>query len=230
MKKIGLLGGMSWESTLEYYRVINEKVREKRGGDSSAEILLYSFDFKDVIKLQKEGGWDELSDRLVEAGKFLKNGGADLFLMCANTVHKRAGDIEDRVGLPLLHIGDTTGDAIQEQGLEKVGLVGTDYVMSGDFYSQRLKEKYGIDVLIPREERRKKVHSIIYDELCRGIVKEESKSELVEMMEELLDRGAGGIILGCTELPLHITREDIDVPLFDTTRLHAEGAAEAAVG
>lgn len=226
MKVIGMLGGMSWESSLEYYRVMNEHVKEKLGGDRSAEIAMYSFDFRDIIRLQHEGRWEELEDMLVERGKSLRDIGADFLIICANTMHRMADEVEERVGLPLVHIGDATAEEIKSQGLSKVGLVGTKFVMDDDFYSGRLKEKHGIDVILPVEDDKSKVHDIIYNELCKGIQEEDSKEKLIKMMRRMQEEGAEGVILGCTEIPLFIDQKDIDIPLFDTTRIHARTAAE----
>lgn len=228
MKTIGLIGGMSWESTLEYYRIVNEGMKSKLGGDHSAEVAIYSFDFYDIVRLQEEGEWDRLEDMMVEAGKGLERAGADFLLVCANTMNKTADEVQDRVGLPLIHIGDATAEVVKEKEMDTVGLVGTRYVMEGDFYRKRMKERHGIDVLIPEEKKREKVHDIIYNELCKGVVKEESKSSLLDMLEGLVDRGAEGIILGCTEIPLYITEDDVDIPLFDTTAIHAEAAVDRA--
>ncbi|MEF8832422.1 MAG: aspartate/glutamate racemase family protein [Candidatus Thermoplasmatota archaeon] len=228
MKTIGLIGGMSWESTLEYYRIINEGMKSKLGGEHSAEVVIYSFDFFDIVSLQEQGEWKKLEDMMVEAGKGLKEAGADFLLICANTMNKMADSVEERVGLPVIHIGDATAEVIKRRGMETVGLVGTRYVMEGDFYRKRMKENHGIEVLVPEQDNRDKVHDIIYNELCKGEVKEKSKESLLKMLQELVDRGAEGIILGCTEIPLYITEDDVDIPLFDTTAIHAEAAADRA--
>jgi len=229
MKTIGLIGGMSWESTLEYYRIINEGMKEKFGDDHSAEIVIYSFDFYDIVNLQEQNDWQKLEDMMVDAGKSLKQAGADFLLICANTMNKMADQVQKRVGLPLIHIGDATAEVINERRMDTVGLIGTKYVMEGDFYRRRMKEKHGIEVLIPEEEKRDQVHHIIYSEMCKGDVKDRSKDALLKMLQELVDRGAKGIILGCTEIPLYITRDDVDIPLFNTTAIHAEAAVERAL-
>ncbi len=226
MKKIGLIGGMSWESTLEYYRIINERTKDELGGEHSAEVLIYSFDFADIIQLQNEGEWEKLEDMMVKAGKGLKNAGADFQIICANTMNKLADDVEERVGTNILHIGDATAERVKQKGMHKVGLIGTKFVMEGDFYRKRMKEKHGIDVIIPEEENREKVHDIIYNELCKGKVKKNSKDSLYEMIDELVEREAEGIILGCTELPLYLDEEEAGIKLFDTTTIHAEAAVE----
>jgi len=229
MKTIGLIGGMSWESTLEYYRIVNEETKRRLGGDHSAELVIYSFDFYDIVRLQEQGEWKKLENMMVEAGEGLKETGADFLLICANTMNKMADNVEEKVGLPVIHIGDATAEVIKRKGMYTLGLVGTRYVMEGDFYRKRMKEKHGIDVLIPAEEKRGKVHDIIYNELCKGEVKNESKNTLLKILHDLVDSGAEGIILGCTELPLYITEEDIDIPLFDTTSIHAEAAVDRAL-
>jgi len=229
MKTIGLIGGMSWESTLEYYRIINEEMRSRLGGDHSAELVIYSFDFYNIVRLQEQGDWKRLEDMMVEAGKDLKQAGADFLLICANTMNKMADEVEERVDLPVIHIGDATSEVIKERDMSTVGLVGTKYVMEGDFYRKRMKERHGIEVLIPEKENRDKVHDMIYNELCKGEVKKESKNSLLRTLQNLVDRGAEGIILGCTEIPLYITEDDVDIPLFDTTTIHAEAAVDRAL-
>ncbi|MFP4143127.1 MAG: aspartate/glutamate racemase family protein [Thermoplasmata archaeon] len=229
MKIIGLLGGMSWESTLEYYRIINEEMKGELGEDHSAELAIYSFDFNDIVRYQEEGEWKKLEDMMVKAGKGVKDMGADFLLICANTMNKMADAVEDRVGLTVLHIGDATAEAIKKEGMDTVGLIGTRYVMEGDFYRERMKEKHDIEVMIPDEENREQVHDIIYNELCQGKVKETSKNKLLDMIDDLINRGAEGIILGCTEIPLYIKEDDVSVPLFNTTRIHAEAAVKKAV-
>lgn len=229
MKTIGLIGGMSWESTLEYYRIVNEGMKKKLGEDHSGELAIYSFDFYDIVKLQEEGDWDVLEDMMVKAGEGLKHTGADLLLICANTMNKMADKVEQRVGLPVIHIGDATAEVIKERNMDTVGLIGTKYVMEEDFYRRRLKERHDIDVLIPDKRNRNKVHEIIYNELCKGVVKEPSKNNLLDMIDDLLDRGAQGIILGCTEIPLYISEEEVGSPLFNTTKIHAEAAVDYAL-
>jgi len=229
METIGLIGGMSWESTLEYYRIINEGMKKELGGDHSAEVVIYSFDFYNIVRLQEQGAWKRLEDMMVDAGKGLKKAGADFLLICANTMNKMADEVQERVGLPLIHIGDATAEIIKDRGMNTVGLIGTRYVMEGDFYRRRMKEKHEINVFIPEQERRNKVHDIIYNELCKGKVKEASKEALINILQELVDRGAEGIILGCTEIPLYVTEDDVDIPLFDTTAIHAEAAVSHAL-
>ena len=229
MKVIGLIGGMSWNSTLEYYRVINELVAGKLGGLHSAHIVLCSLDFAGIECAQREARWDDAVNILTEAGSALKRAGADFLVICTNTMHKVADVVAERTGLPLLHIGDVAGNAIIEQGLSKVGLLGTRFVMEERFYRGRLQERSGIEVFVPGEQERATVHQIIYDELCQGRLEDSSRRGCVRIIARLIERGAEGIILGCTELPLLIRPSDVPVPLFDTTRLHAEAAVKLAL-
>jgi len=229
MKVIGLIGGMSWNSSLEYYRLINESVAEKLGGLHSARIVLYSLDFDEIERAQHQGRWDDATNILTEAGSALKQAGADFLVICTNTMHKVAGAVADGVGLPLLHIGDVTGNAIKEQNLRAVGLLGTRFVMEERFYRERLWEQSGVEVLVPGEEERAMIHQIIYDELCQEEIKDSSRRACIDIINGLVEQGAEGIVLGCTELPLLIRPSDIDVPLFDTTRLHAEAAVKMAL-
>ena len=221
MKIAGLIGGMSWESTIEYYRIMNETVKEHYGGLHSAECILYSFDFESIGSLQRENEWEKLTGLMIDAATRLKKAGADFIVICTNTMHKMADDIENSVGLPLLHIADATGEAITKKGLRKVGLLGTTFTMEEDFYKKRINEKYGIDIIIPPENQRKTVHSIIFDELCVGKIDTSSKERMLEIMRGLISSGAEGIILGCTEIPLLINQDDVDFPVFDTTAIHA---------
>jgi len=191
--------------------------------------VIYSFDFYDIVQLQEQGEWERLEDMMVEAGEGLKEAGADILLICANTMNKMADDVQQRVGLPVIHIGDATAEVIEEKGMDTVGLVGTNYVMEGDFYRKRMKDIHDIEVLVPGDENRDRVHDIIYNELCKGDVKSGSKKILLHILQELVDRGAEGIILGCTEIPLYINEDDMDIPLFDTTAIHAEAAVDSAL-
>ena len=229
MKVIGLIGGLSWESTLEYYRTINETIREKLGGLHSARCIIYSFDFAEIATLQHQAEWDETLKHMIRAGQSLRKAGADLIVICSNTMHKQAEEIEAETGIPLLHIADPTGELIAAQGMARVGLLGTRFTMEGDFYKGRLVQKYGIDVVIPTERQRQTVHDIIYDELCRGEVRLLSKQFFKKVIEDLVARGAQGIILGCTEIPMLVKQEDSPVPLFDTTMIHAKSAVEYAL-
>jgi aspartate racemase len=229
MKVIGLIGGMSWNSTLEYYRLINELVSRRLGGLHSARIVLYSLDFEEIERAQRESRWDDVASILTKAGIALKQSGADFLLICTNTMHKFADTVGESSGLPVLHIVDATGNAIREQGLSRVGLLGTRFVMEEYFYRDRLKKRFDIDVLVPAEDERAIVHRIIYDELCRGKIEIPSRQACLEIIEKLIERGGEGIVLGCTELPLLIRPGDTHASVFDTTRLHAEAAVELAL-
>lgn len=229
MKVIGLIGGMSWNSTLEYYRLINELVADRLGGLHSARIVLYSLDFEEIERIQKEANWGEASDTLAMAGTALKQAGADFILICTNTMHKVADLVSERVGLPLLHIVDVVGNDIKRMGLHKVGLVGTRFVMEGGFYRERLKKSFSIEALTPLEDEQSMVDMIIYKELCQGKIKQSSHRACLRIIDGLKGRGAEGVILGCTELPLLIRPGDVPVHLFDTTRLHAEAAVRLAL-
>ena len=230
MKVIGLIGGMSWNSTLEYYRLINEMVTARLGGFHSAHIVLYSLDFAEIECVQREARWDDAADILVRAGTALKQAGADFLVICTNTMHKVADIVAERSKLPILHIADVAGSVIKEHGLRQVGLLGTKFVMEEPFYRDRLQKCFGIEVLVPGQEEQNIVHRIIYEELCLGKMKRASRQGCLKIIEGLRGRGAQGIILGCTELPLLIRPDDVQVPLFDTTRLHAEAAVRLALG
>jgi aspartate racemase len=229
MKTIGLIGGMSWESSLEYYRIINEEVKRKLGGLHSAKILMYSVDFEEIEKVQHQGKWDEATKLMIEAAQNLEKGGVDFVVICSNTMHKMSGDVQKNIGIPLLHIGDATAEKIKEASFKKVGLLGTRFTMEEDFYKGRLIGRYGLEVVLPDEKGRQIVHDIIYKELCLGVIKPSSKDQFCEIIQNLVRDGAEGIILGCTEIPLLIKQEDVKVPLFDTTRIHAESAVEYAL-
>lgn len=229
MKSIGLLGGMSWESSLEYYRIINQTVRAQLGGFHSAELILYSVDFALVEQLQEEGRWQEAGALLAESARRLEHGGADFLLLCTNTMHKVAGAIEAAVTIPLLHIADATATAIEAAAIRRVGLLGTNFTMTEDFYRGRLAEKHGLEVLVPPPADREIVHRIIYDELVMGQIRAESRAHYVGIMEDLIARGAQGIILGCTEISLLVQEGDVAVPLFDTTEIHARMAVQWAL-
>jgi aspartate racemase len=229
MKTIGMLGGMSWESSIEYYRIINETVKEKLGGLHSAVSLMYSVDFAEIETLQSEGRWDEATLAMIEAARHVEAGGADFLIICTNTMHKMADEVEAAIGIPLLHIADATAEAIKAQGLSKVGLLGTRFTMEEDFYAGRLIEKHSLEVLIPEAEDREVVHRIIYDELVLGEIKSESREQYKKIIEKLIAAGAQGIILGCTEIGLLVKEEDSRVPLFDTTYIHAVAAVEMAL-
>ncbi len=229
MKTIGLIGGMSWESSLEYYRIINETVKDKLGALHSANCLMFSVDFAEVEILQREGRWDEAGQMMVKAGQRLQRGGADFVVLCTNTMHKLADQLQAGIQIPLLHIADATAEKIQAVGLHKIGLLGTRFTMEHDFYKGRLVERFGLDVLIPDAPDRREVHRVIYEELVLGAVYEESRQEYIRIMENLVAAGAEGIILGCTEIELLVKPGDSRVPLFPTTRIHAEAAVEYAL-
>ena len=229
MKTIGLIGGMSWESTVPYYRVINETVRERLGGFHSAKLVLYSFDFHEIEQMQSSGAWDESGRMLAQAARSLEAAGADFIVLCTNTMHKVADAIESAVSIPLFHIADPTAQEINKNGLTKVGLLGTRFTMEQDFYRGRLRDQHHLDVLIPDEADRGIVHKIIYDELCMGLVLDGSRAEYRRIIQRLVDRGAQGVILGCTEISMLVGPSDSPVPLFDTTSLHARKAAEYAL-
>jgi len=229
MKTLGLIGGMSWESTVPYYRLINQTVKERLGGLHSARLLLYSVDFAEIEKLQHAGDWDAAGEVLADASRALKAGGAELLVICTNTMHKVADAVEAASGLPLLHIADATGDEIRRQGLTRIGLLGTRFTMEQDFYRRRLVERHGLEVLVPDADDRDLVHGVIYDELCLGTIRDESRAQYRRVMDALVARGAQGIVLGCTEIGLLVGEGDASVPLFDTAALHARHAALAAL-
>jgi aspartate racemase len=229
MKTIGLIGGMSWESTVPYYRHINELVKQRLGGLHSARIVLYSVDFHDIEQLQHAGRWDEAGALLAGAARSLESAGADFLVLCTNTMHKVAADIEAAVAIPLLHIADPTAAAVKQAGIHTVGLLGTRFTMEQDFYRGRLEVQHGLKVVIPDAADRETVHRVIYDELCLGVVREESRAAYREVIGRLVAQGAEGIILGCTEIAMLVAPADSPMPVFDTTRLHAESAVNLAL-
>ena len=229
MKTIGLIGGMSWESSIEYYRIINETTRTKLGGLHSAKSLMYSVDFAEVEILQHQGKWAEAADMLVDAAKRLENGGADFIVLCTNTMHKVAEEIQASVQIPLLHIADATAQVVKDSGIRAIGLLGTRFTMEEEFYKGRLSQQYGLQVHIPNAQERDVIHRVIYDELVVGEIKQHSKEQYLGIIERMLAQGAEGVILGCTEIGLLIHEQDSRVPLFDTTRIHAEAAVEYAL-
>ena len=230
MKTIGLIGGMSWESTVPYYRTINRVMGARLGGLHSARLVLYSVDFHDIEVLQHEGRWEEAGDILADAARAVRRAGADAIVLCTNTMHKVAGQIEAAVDIPLLHIADATATRVQQAGVSRVGLLGTKFTMEEDFYRGRLEARHGLKVLTPPGEQRDLVHSVIYDELCLGRVEDSSRQAYRKIVADLVDQGAQGVILGCTEIGLLLGQEDAAVPLFDTAAIHAEAAAEWALG
>ena len=229
MKTIGLIGGMSWESTVPYYRRINELVRQRLGGLHSARLVLFSVDFQDIERLQHAGRWAEAGECLALAARALEAAGAEFLVLCTNTMHKVAPAIEEAVAIPLLHIADPTAAAVKQAGLRTVGLLGTRFTMEEAFYRGRLETQHGIRVLVPEEEDRDLVHRVIYDELCRGVVVEPSRAAYREVIQRLVARGAEGVILGCTEIGLLVSAPDSPVPIFDTTDIHAASAVEFAL-
>ena len=229
MKTIGLIGGMSWESTASYYQLINETIKEKLGGLHSAKILLYSVDFAEIERYQASGDWDKSAEVLSQIAQNLEQAGADFIVICTNTMHKVAPQIQKTISIPILHIAQATADALLENGIKKVGLLGTKYTMTQDFYKEKLFEA-GLDVVIPDQAGVEEVNRIIYDELCLGQIKESSKQTYLSMIDDLKNAGAEAVVLGCTEIGLLVQQEDTDVPLFDTTVIHAQKAAEFAVG
>lgn len=228
MKRIGLLGGMSWESTAEYYRIANELVRERLGGFHSAEIVMVSVDFAAIEPLQASGEWDEAGHRLADHARRLEEAGADLLVLCTNTMHKVAESIEAATTVPFLHIADTTARAVAAAGVGRVGLLGTAFTMEQDFYRDRL-ESHGLGVLVPEPADRAEVHRIIFDELVLGVVTEQSRDVYRGVIDRLVAAGAEGVILGCTEIELLVGPEDSAVPIFPTTRLHIEAAVDVAL-
>ena len=229
MKTLGLIGGMSWESTVPYYQTINRVVGETLGGLHSARMVVYSVDFQEIEHLQREGRWTEAGEILVAAGRALKRAGADFLVLCTNTMHKVAAQLEAAVDLPLLHIADATATRVKAAGLQRVGLLGTKFTMEEDFYRGRLERDYGLEVLVPGPEQREVVHRVIYEELCRGSVMDESRREYRRIVRDLVGRGAAGVILGCTEIGLLLGPQDADVQLFDTAQIHAEEAARRSL-
>lgn len=229
MKTLGLIGGMSWESSAHYYRLLNEGVRAARGPTASAKCLLWSFDFSEIEVLQRAGDWDRQEVLMIDAAKRLAGAGADALLICTNTMHRMADAVETAAGLPLLHIADPTGAAVRAQGFETVALLGTAFTMEQGFYKERLAQRHGLNVLVPEAEDRALVHKVIYEELVAGVVREESRALYRGVIARLVDSGAEAVILGCTEIMLLVDQSDSAVPLFDTTALHAAAAVELAL-
>ncbi len=226
---IGLIGGLSWESSAEYYRIVNQTARARLGGMHSARCLMWSFDFGEIEALQHAGRWDDAEAAMIDAGLRLQRGGADVLVICSNTMHRMADAVADAAGLPLLHIADPTGARIQAAGLTRVALLGTAFTMEHDFYKGRLRERFGLDVMIPDTEDRATVHRVIYDELVQGRIEPASRAAYRAVIARLVARGAQAVILGCTEIMLLVQPEDSAVPLFDTTTIHAEAAVDWAL-
>lgn len=229
MKTIGLLGGMSWESTAEYYRLINTKIKEHLGGLHSAKLVLYSIDFAEIEILQQQGNWQKAGQLLTDAAQTIEKAGAEFLLICTNTMHIVADTIAKNIHIPIIHIADATGDALVNQGIKQVGLLGTAFTMEKDFYKNRLINQYGLQVITPDSTDREKVHNIIYDELCAGIINQSSKETYLSTIDKLVENGAQAIILGCTEIGMLIKQSDTSIPLFDTTLIHAEKAVTLAL-
>ena len=229
MKTIGIIGGLSWESTLVYYKIMNEYAKEKLGGYHSAKIILYSFDFSEVHFLQVKKEWEKLADVLIVVAKRLQKSGADFLVIASNTTHMFFNDIKKSISIPVLHIADATAATIKDKGLKRVGLLGTKLTMEKDFYIRRLESKHGIETIVPGKKDRDVINNIIFNELVLGRIKESSRNKLIAIMESLVKRGAEGIILGCTEIPLLIKQKDVSVPIFNTTSIHAKAAVNYAL-
>ncbi len=229
MKTIGLIGGMSWESSKLYYELLNQKVKTELGGFHSCKSILYTVDFDEIHRLQGEGNWAALDEIMVNAAQSLEKGGADIILICANTMHLCSEAIRNNVAIPLLHIAEATGQAIAAKGLSKVALLGTKYVMEKDFYKDLLTHKFGIEILIPTAEERNFIHEVIYEELVQGIITDASREGYKRIIQNLANQGAEGAILGCTEIPLLIKPADVTIPTFNTTKIHAEQAVAWAL-
>ncbi len=228
MKTIGLIGGMSWESTVTYYRVINEEIKKRLGGFHSGKILLYSVDFDEIEKCQMSGEWEKSGEILADAAKRLEKAGADFIVICTNTMHKVFGQVQAAVKIPVLHIAETTAEIMKKDKITKTGLLGTKFTMEQDFYKSVLAEN-GIEAVVPDEDGRKTVSDVIYNELCMGQIKESSKKQFLEIIEKLRDQGAQAVILGCTEIGLLVEQKDVDIPVYDTALIHAEVAAEKSL-
>jgi amino-acid racemase len=229
MKTIGLIGGLSWQSSLEYYRIINEAVRDRLGGLHSAKILMYSFNFAEIAALRDQGDWEGIARLIVDVGQRLQNSGADVLVICTNTMHKVADEVQRDTKIPLLHIADATAEAIKAAGLKKVGLLGTRCTMEENFYKARLTEKHGLEVIIPGADKRQVIDRTIYGELCIGKVTPSSRDTFCTIIRNLIAEGAEAIVLGCTEIYLLVNQRDVQVPVFDTTRIHAKSAARFAL-
>lgn len=229
MKTIGMIGGMSWESTVSYYQALNEGIKAELGGLHSAKICLYSVDFSEIENLQHQGKWDETAVILSKAAQSVEAGGADCLLICTNTMHKVAPQIEEQITIPILHIADATAEQLLSDGVTKVGLLGTRFTMEQDFYKRRLVDKFGVEVLVPNEDDRDVIHTVIYSELCQGVVSAESRERYLEVVDRLSSQGAQAVILGCTEIALLINQQHTDIPLYDTTKIHADYAVKWAI-
>lgn len=229
MKMIGLIGGMSWESSIEYYRIINQEIGKALGGVHSARSVMVSVDFGEIEDLQMQGEWDKAAEIMIRCAKAVQGAGADFLLICTNTMHLMAEEVAGSVNIPLLHIADTTARAVRKAGLDKVGLLGTRFTMEKDFYRGRLETLHGLEVIVPDAPGRELVHRVIYDELVQGSIREASRQEYLDVIDQLIQAGAQGIVLGCTEIGLLIKPDDVSVPVFDTMEIHARTAVEAAL-
>jgi len=229
MKTIGMLGGMSWESTASYYKALNEGVKNSLGGLHSAKICMVSVDFAEIETLQHQGDWQQTANILTEAAKSVEAGGADFLLICTNTMHKVSDEIASNITIPILHIADATAEQLKHDGITRVGLLGTQFTMEQNFYKERLTDKHNIEVLIPEPNERKRVHEVIYSQLCQGIINDDSRADYVRIIERLFEQGAQAIILGCTEIALLVKPQHTQVPLYDTTKIHAEAAVKLAL-
>ncbi len=230
MKTIGLIGGMSWESSIEYYRIINQEVREALGGVHSAKSVMVSLDFGEIEELQMKGDWEEATRVMIQSAREVEKGGADFLLICTNTMHLMADDVQAGVDIPLLHIADATARAVKEQGLKSVGLLGTRFTMEKEFYRGRLEKGHKLKVFVPDQSGRELVHNVIYDELVQGMINDDSRQRYKKVIQNLVKDGAEGIVLGCTEIGLLVKKEDVSVPIFDTMEIHALAAVDAALG
>lgn len=230
MKTIGMIGGMSWESTASYYKALNEGVKDRLGGLHSAKICLYSVNFDEIEKLQHQGKWSETASILSQAAKSVERGGADFLMICTNTMHKVVPEIESQISIPILHIADATAESVIRDGIKKVGLLGTRFTMEQDFYKGRISEKFGIEVVVPTTDEQTVVHDIIYQELCLGKINSESRESYLKIIANLYAQGAQAVILGCTEIALLVKQSDTTVPLYDTTEIHAAHGVEWALG
>jgi aspartate racemase len=229
MKTIGLIGGMSWESSIEYYRIINQEIRKALGGVHSAKSVMVSLDFGEIEELQMKGDWEEATRVLVQSAREVEKGGADFLLICTNTMHLMADEVQAGVNIPLLHIADATARAVKDQGLKSVGLLGTRFTMEKEFYRGRLEKTHQLGVVIPDQAGREFVHNVIYDELVQGLIKDDSRQGYQEVIQDLVKDGAEGIVLGCTEIGLLVKKENVPVPVFDTMEIHALAAVDAAL-
>ncbi|MCP4727515.1 MAG: aspartate/glutamate racemase family protein [bacterium] len=229
MKTIGMLGGMSWESSLEYYRIVNEEVKSRLGGFHSAKCLMYSVDFAEIEELQHKDEWKKLTQMMIDSAIMIEKGGADFLVICTNTMHLMAEDVADNINIPLIHIADAAAEEIKKLGLKKVGLLGTKFTMEKEFYKVRLKEKHGIETIIPDESGRQIVHDGVYNEFTQGTISDGTRLKYREVIRNLADNGAEAVVLGCTEIPLFIKADDSPIPLMDTTTIHAVAAVDFAL-